>query len=89
MIESLPRLAYIPVLRDAAERHAGRTTLPITILLWVRPNGLRAHNLVRALLFEQPVLMDAGRMRKGISAHDSFIGLDHHAGDLAHEAAGF
>ena len=49
---------------------------------------LGSHDLVCALLLQQPVLMDAGGVGEGIGADDRLVRLDHHARDLADEATG-
>jgi len=45
------------------------------------------HNLIRALLFQQAVLMDPGGVCKCIGPDDRLVRLDRHARDLADEAA--
>ena len=54
----------------------------------VETNRRRIHDLIGALIFQHPILMDAGFMGKGIGADNRFVGLDHNASIAAHHVTG-
>ena len=50
-------------------------------------DGFGAHDLVRLMMLEHPVLMDARFVGKRVRADDGFVRLDDHAGIVAHQFA--
>ncbi|MNV72821.1 hypothetical protein D3C71_1659360 [compost metagenome] len=57
-------------------------------LALLQPNRLRRHDLVRRLLLQHAVLVNAGLMRESVGADDRLVPRHDHAGQLADEAAG-
>ena len=53
----------------------------------VKPNGFGFHDLIGHGVFENPVLVNARFVGKGIGPHNRFVWLHHHAGDHADHAA--
>ncbi len=54
-------------------------------LAFTQPDHLRPHDLVGLVVLQDPVLVDAGLMREGIVPDDRLVGLDHDAGQRAHQ----
>mmetsp|Transcript_12663 Transcript_12663/g.30559 ORF Transcript_12663/g.30559 Transcript_12663/m.30559 type:complete len:514 (+) Transcript_12663:268-1809(+) len=48
------------------------------------PDGLRRDDLVRQLVLQHAVLVDAGLVREGVGPHDGLVRLHRHAAVLAH-----
>mmetsp|Transcript_42823 Transcript_42823/g.79313 ORF Transcript_42823/g.79313 Transcript_42823/m.79313 type:complete len:652 (+) Transcript_42823:184-2139(+) len=51
-------------------------------------DGLGSHDLVRFLVLDHAVLMDAGLVLEGVHSHDGLVGLTLHARVLGHELGG-
>ena len=51
-------------------------------------DGLRFHDLIGHGVFQHAILVNARFVGKGVGPHDGFVGLDHDAGNHAHQAAG-
>ena len=54
----------------------------------VEADGLGGHDLVGALVFEDPVLMDAGLVGEGVGTHHRLVGRHRDSGETGHHVAG-